>query len=105
MYIGFWWESREERDHLEDQAAGGWIILKWILGWGGMDWIDLAPDREQWRALVNMVMNVQVSEIAGKFLNICKTGGFSRGAQMHEVSYIQLCLLNLMPCVVIQNTS
>jgi hypothetical protein len=24
---------------------------------------------------------------------------------MHEVSYIQLCLLNLMPCVVIQNTS
>jgi hypothetical protein len=25
-----------------------------------MDWIDLAQDRDQWRALVNMVMNVQV---------------------------------------------
>jgi hypothetical protein len=28
--------------------------------WGGMDWIDLAEDRDQWRALVNMVMNLWV---------------------------------------------
>jgi hypothetical protein len=26
----------------------------------GMDWIDLAQDRGQWRALVNMVMNLRV---------------------------------------------
>jgi hypothetical protein len=25
--------------------------------WGSMDWIDLAQDRDQWRALVNTVMN------------------------------------------------
>jgi hypothetical protein len=25
--------------------------------WGGMDWIDLAKDRDQWRALVNTIMN------------------------------------------------
>jgi hypothetical protein len=31
------------------------------VGWGGMDLIDLAEDREQWKALVNMVMNLQVS--------------------------------------------
>jgi hypothetical protein len=30
------------------------------IGWGGMDWIDLSQDRDQWRALVNTVMNLQV---------------------------------------------
>jgi hypothetical protein len=30
------------------------------IGWDGMDWIDLAQDMDQWRALVNTVMNLQV---------------------------------------------
>jgi hypothetical protein len=28
--------------------------------WGGMDWTDLAQDRDQWRALENTVMNLRV---------------------------------------------
>jgi hypothetical protein len=28
--------------------------------WDGMDWIDLAQDRDQWRALVNTIMNLRV---------------------------------------------
>jgi hypothetical protein len=28
--------------------------------WGGMDWIHLAQDRNQWRDLVNTVMNLRV---------------------------------------------
>jgi hypothetical protein len=31
------------------------------IGWGGMDWIDLVQDRNQWRAIVNTVLNLQVS--------------------------------------------
>jgi hypothetical protein len=49
MRIGYWWESQKERDHWEDQDVGGWTILKLILqGWDGVDWIDMAQDRDQW---------------------------------------------------------
>jgi hypothetical protein len=30
------------------------------VGWRGMDWINLAQDRDRWRALVNTVMNLWV---------------------------------------------
>jgi hypothetical protein len=29
------------------------------IGWDCVDWIDLAHDRDQWRALVNTVMNLR----------------------------------------------
>jgi hypothetical protein len=34
------------------------VGLRYI-GWSGMDWIDLAQDRDQWRALVKTVINIQ----------------------------------------------
>jgi len=39
----------KERHHLQDQGVDGRIILKRIFkkGWGGMDWIDLAQDRDR----------------------------------------------------------
>jgi hypothetical protein len=51
-----------------------------------MDWIYLAEDSDQWRALVNTVMNLQVPYNAGKFLSSCMTGSFSRRAQFLKVS-------------------
>jgi hypothetical protein len=45
---------------LEDPDIDGRIILRWIFRSGGMDWIDLALDRDRWHALVNAVMNLRV---------------------------------------------
>jgi hypothetical protein len=60
---GFWWENLRVRDHLVDPGVDGRIILRRILqevGCGGIDWIELAQDRDRWRALVNAVMNLRV---------------------------------------------
>jgi hypothetical protein len=35
------------------------------IGCGGIYWIDLAQNRDQWRALANTVMNCQVPKILG----------------------------------------
>jgi hypothetical protein len=35
------------------------------VGWGGMDWIDLAQYRDQWRALASTVMNFVFHKILG----------------------------------------
>jgi hypothetical protein len=57
--------------------------LRWVdkikmdlreIRWGGMGWIDVAQDRDQWRALVNTIMNLRVPSNFGKFLSSCETG-------------------------------
>jgi hypothetical protein len=51
-------ETKNLREHLEDMNTGGC-----------MDSIDVVHDRDQWRALVNMVMNLRIPWSVGSFLN------------------------------------
>jgi hypothetical protein len=54
------------------------------LGWDGVDWIDLAQNRDQWRAIVNTVMNLRVPQNARKLLSGCTIGGLSKRAQLRK---------------------
>jgi hypothetical protein len=39
------------------------------IGLGVMDWINLAQNRDQWRSLLNTVMNLLIPENVGNFLS------------------------------------
>jgi hypothetical protein len=40
------------------------------VGWGDVDWIGLAEDRDRWRALVNSVLNLRVPQNAKKVSSV-----------------------------------
>jgi hypothetical protein len=59
--IAFWWGSLRERGHLEDSGVDGKIILRWLLRmWDVWLCIERAKDRDRWRELVNVGMNLRV---------------------------------------------
>jgi hypothetical protein len=65
-------KARQKRDHQEGSDVAGRVILKWILreiGLGGMDWIPLPQDRDQWQVLTNTIMNLRVTENFRTFLS------------------------------------
>jgi hypothetical protein len=58
------------------------------VGWGDVDWIGLAQDRDRWRALVNLVLNLQVQKNAGKLSSVQTTRDLLSIAQLHGVSSV-----------------
>jgi len=68
LCTGFWWGNLRERDHWGDPDVDGRIILRWIFrNWEGVvgTWMELAQDRDRWRALVGMVRNLRVPKMRG----------------------------------------
>jgi hypothetical protein len=47
------------------------------VGWGVVDWIYLAQDRDKWRVLANVVLKLLVAQKAGKLLSGYSIGGVS----------------------------
>jgi hypothetical protein len=62
MCTGFWWGNLRERDHWGDPEPKWEDNIKIYLqevGGGCVDWMELAQDRDSWRALVSAVMNLR----------------------------------------------
>jgi hypothetical protein len=63
VFTGFWSGGPKVRDHWEDIGIGGEDNIKMDrreIGIYEVNWIQLAQDRVQWQAFVNMVMNLWV---------------------------------------------
>jgi hypothetical protein len=60
MHIRYWRESQKRPVGRQRRRWMDNIKMDLKREWDGMDWIDLAQDRDQWRALVNTVMNLRV---------------------------------------------
>jgi hypothetical protein len=65
MHIKFWSKNLKRRNHVERLDVDLRIILKWILEKQGCEFVDCihpAQVRDQWRALVNTVLNLRVAQ-------------------------------------------
>ena len=63
MCTGFWLGNLREGGHWRDPGVDGRIILRWIsreVGCGCLGLMEVAQDRDGWRALVSAVMNTRV---------------------------------------------
>ena len=61
VYTGFWWgktEGKRPPGRPRHRGQDNIEMDRHEVGCEGMDWVDLAQDRDRWQALVNTVMNL-----------------------------------------------
>jgi len=89
MYMGFLWGKHVENSPLGRPRSRWEDNIKMDheeIGCGGMDWVELAQDRDRWRTLVNAVMNLRVPYNTGNFLSSGEPVSFSKRTLLHGVS-------------------
>jgi hypothetical protein len=70
-YIGFWWGNMKKREystHLDVMFEDHITMQFQDIRCAGLDWIDLAQDRDKWRTVVNKSMKLRVPYGRGDFL-------------------------------------
>jgi hypothetical protein len=63
MHVGYWLGKPEEKRPSGRPRRRCMDNIRMYLGeveWGGVDWINLAQDRDRWRSLVNAAINLRV---------------------------------------------
>jgi hypothetical protein len=67
MNTKFWSETLNERPLERPMRRWEDNIIKYLseAGWKGVDWIHLGQDRDQWRILMNTLMNLRVRKYGG----------------------------------------
>ena len=84
--VGSWWGNRRPLGRPRRRWVDNTRMDLQEVGCGYMDWIVLAQDRDRWRTLVSVVMNIRVPWNAGNFLTSCKPFSCSRRTLHHGVS-------------------
>jgi hypothetical protein len=70
VIAGVWWGDLIDRGHWENLGVDERKLLKFNVqevGWG-MDWMEMAQDRDRWRALVTILMSLRVPGNPGNLL-------------------------------------
>jgi hypothetical protein len=72
MHIGYWWQSQKKRSlgRARYRRVDNIKMDLREIGRDRVDWIDMAQDRDQWRALVNTVLNFRVPLNAGRLSSV-----------------------------------
>ena len=79
-------EGRRPLEGLTPRQEDNIKMNLWEVGWGRIDYTDLAEDRDRWWAFVNAIMNLRIPLNAGNFLSSCWSVSYSGTTLLHGVS-------------------